>query len=191
MTAILTTISGYLIEPVLNFLKEKLCFLLSSPSVSALIIAYPEKNIILSLVSSNTMLIDLDIEVNNVMDEDEKNQTAVGFMLNPRIMYSKSVAVCKELIDVVTHSSKMVTKFVFISCDYNLLKYSESGKICYTLPSETYHQTMMLADDWDEVKFQKIKSQLLARKSDKLKIYNNFSELQAIIINNFNFKVKC
>jgi hypothetical protein len=137
------------------------------------------------------MLINLDDEIHSTMDDDEKAQTSTSAMINARIVYTKSVVVMKELLDVIIHSSKMVDKFVFTSCDYNLLKYGDAGNILYTLPSEIYYNILKQDPAWNDVKYQKVKNGLLARKANKIVIYSSFEELQGIICKNFNFKLKC
>ena len=77
-----------------------------------------------------------------------------------------------------------------MSEDYHLLKHSESGTIVYTIPSEVYHNELMLTDSWNEERFQLIKADLLSRKKDKVVVYNSFSELQNILCSHFNFTIK-
>jgi hypothetical protein len=191
MSSILTTIVTALIAPILDFLKVKLFACIGKVNKKSVLISYPEPLLINSLTSSDTMLINLDDEIHSTMDEEEKAQISSNLMINARIVYTKSEVVMRELLDVIIHSSKMVDKFVFTSCDYNLLKYGDAGIITYTLPSEIYYKVLSQESGWDDAKFQKVKAGLMARKANKILIYNNFEELQKILCENFNFKLKC
>jgi hypothetical protein len=191
MSTILTTIVTALIAPIIEFLKEKLFACVGKVNKKSILIAYPIPQLLNSLTSTDTMLINLDDEIQNTLDDDEKAQMSSNLMINARIVYTKSEVVMRELLDVIIHSSKMVNKFVFTSCDYNLLKYGDAGTITYTLPSEIYYKVLSQESGWDDVKFQKVKAGLIARKANKLLIYNSFEELQQIICTNFNFKLKC
>jgi hypothetical protein len=191
MTTIFTTIISALIVPIIDFLKEKIFAIVCKVNKKSVLIAYPEPLLVNSLTSTDSMLINLDDEIHSTMDDDEKAQTSTSAMINARIVYTKSVVVMKELLDVIIHSSKMVDKFVFTSCDYNLLKYGDAGNILYTLPSEIYYNILKQDPAWNDVKYQKVKNGLLARKANKIVIYSSFEELQGIICKNFNFKLKC
>ena len=111
-------------------------------------------------------------------------------MINPRCVYVKSCDVVSEVQDVLTNYSSKIKKFVYVSTDYHLLKYAETGSIIYTMPSNDYYNVLRTQPQWNDAQFQAIKQELILNKNNKLVIFNNFSELQAIFTSNFNFKIK-
>jgi hypothetical protein len=187
----LTTIIGAIISPLIEFIRSKICVLLGKIDKNSIVITYDEPLLIDSLISNDTMLINLDKEITSVLDSDEKDMTSNNSMINAKIWYTKSTVIITELLDVIIHSSNSTKKFVFCSCDYKLLKYGDTGTIIYTLPSEAYYNVLKLNVEWDDVKYQKIKTDLLSRKQDKIHIYSSFEQLQDILIKNYNFKIKC
>ena len=150
-----------------------------------------EPKLVASLTSNDTMLVNLDQEVNNALDVDEKDFKNVGNLVSSRVVYTKSKPIMSELFDVIQNSSKQIKKFIFISKDYNLLKYADCGKITYTLPSENYYRELKQTVSWDDESYIKIKEHLQKRKGDKIIVYNSFAELQKLLCDTYDFKIKC
>lgn len=170
-----------------NLLYDKVIKVLYNLQINAICIPYIDPSLLNNLVSTSCYLVNLDAEVGNTLDEDEKNQASLGALISPRIIYTKCIAIVNELKDVILNSSNSITQFIFISIDYRLLKYSGTGsKILNALPSDQYYQILKLQPDWNDALYDKIKNDLVTRKSSKLVIYNNLLDLQSIICKNFN-----
>ena len=189
-TAILVSAIGYAISAVISFIACKIDSILGTADISAILIPYDELALIPSLASVDTALICLDTEIDGSLDSDDKAAPSTGNLLSSRKVYLQCKTILDELIDIHKKTSKAVSKFVFFSCDYHLLKSGNAGKIIYTLPSEAYHQELMKRDAWDEPRYQKIKAELQARKSDKITVYNSFGELQQLLLKKYNFNLK-
>ncbi len=187
--AILTTVFTSLVVPILQYLHEKLFAILAKPYVKSVLIAYSEPSIIASLVSADTAIVNLDNEIENTLDEDDKKADSTSNMLNNRLVYKNSKNVISDIHDIFNGSSA-VNKFVYISTDYHLLKYADTGNITYTLPSEAYYNELKSRQDWDDKEYQHVKDELKTKKLNKVIVYNNFQELQKIFIDKFGFTVK-
>ena len=96
-----------------------------------------------------------------------------------------------ELKDVITKSSNAISKFIFFSIDYRLLKYSGTGtQIIYCVPSDTYYQELKLMIDWDDITYQKVKNDMVLRKGNKIIIYHSLIELEKIICDMYGVNIK-
>ena len=191
-TAIIVGTISALLSSIVNFVWGKFCLCVGNyVNKSSIVIAYNEPKLVASLTSNDTMLVNLDQEVNNALDVDEKDFKNVGNLVSSRVVYTKSKPIMSELFDVIQNSSKQIKKFIFISKDYNLLKYANCGKTTYTLPSENYYRELKQTVGWDDESYIKIKEHLQTRKGDKIIVYNSFAELQKLLCDTYDFKIKC
>ena len=164
MSSFLTTAIPIL-SPIINFLFGKLISMYNSSQINAVCIPFIDKNLIKNIVSNNTYLVNLDSEIFNSLDSDEKLQSITGNLFSPRIIYNRSTAIVDELKDVITKSSNAISKFIFFSIDYRLLKYSGTGtQIIYCVPSDTYYQELKLMPEWDDITYMKVKNDMVLRK---------------------------
>ena len=94
----------------------------------------------------------IDEEIKNSLDVDEKEQKPIGALISARIIFNKSGNIVDELKDVIMNSSNAITNFIFISIDYRLLKYSQTGsKILYCIPSDAYYKILKQTPEFDDV----------------------------------------
>ena len=172
---------------VFNFLYEKVVTLLCKTTINSICIPFIDETLLENLNSKSVYIVNLDKEISNTLDNDEKNQSAVGALISPRIVYNKCITVVEELIDVIIHSSGEIKAFLFISSDYRLLKYSNTcgDQVFYAVPSDAYYQVLKELPNWNDKLYQKIKTDLVNRKGNKLVIYHSFVDLQNIIVKQF------
>lgn len=175
------------ITPLLSFLYGKVMQYLNNTQINAICIPYIDPLLLNSLNSTSCYIVNLDAEIGITLDEDEKNQSSsVGALISGRIIYNKCIAIVTELKDVILHSSNSITSFIFISVDYRLLKYSGTGsKILYCVPSEAYYQILKLQPGFNNELYNKVKNDLVARKSSKLIIYHSLVDLENLICKQF------
>ena len=173
---------------VFNFLYEKVVTLLCKTTINSICIPFINDNLLINLSSKSTYIVNLDKEIFTTLDSDERLQSAIGALISPRIVYNKCLAIVNELIDVIIHSSGEIKAFLFISNDYRLLKYSNTGgsKIFYAVPSDAYYQILKNeTPNWNDQLYLKIKTDLVNRKGNKLVVYHSFVDLQNIIVKQF------
>ena len=130
-----------------------------------------------NLVSDRTLIVDLDFEIQQGMDEDDLKLSTECNLYTIRL-YNNAKKIVAELAEM-NEISKKLDNILFVSADYKLLKFcgcNESG-IDYFIPSDTLHEELKSASNWDEFKYQKIKDMLLKNKSSKLIVYNSLAEL--------------
>ena len=172
---------------VFMFVFGKMYSLIGSSDVSSVLIPYDEPKLIQSLQSSNTALIALDSEIDQSLDSDDKNSASTGNLLSSRKVYLQCEKIATELIGIHKSTSNSVNRFVF---DYHALKSGKTGPIIYLLPSDAYYQELKKQDNWNDVQYQSIKNELMAKKSGKIVVYNSFADLQQLFIDKFNFSLK-
>lgn len=178
-----------LILPLGACAKDVMATCLNKRNISGVLVPYDEPNLTKSLESLNTSLFNLDFELKNVLDIDEYKAT-VGDLLSPKEAYLNGSKTIDDILNIVIKSSNQAKRFVILSVDYKLLKYSGCSDILYCLPSQKYYEELKLRPNFDDAQFLKIRDDLLQRKKDKLHIYNNFDELLHIFTNFFNFHLK-
>ena len=186
MSQLLSSLS--FLAPVLNYLFSKvLSYFSKTAHIDAICCPYIEKSLLDNLSSKNTYIVNLDDEIKNSLDVDEKEQKPIGALISARIIFNKSGNIVDELKDVIMNSSNAITNFIFISIDYRLLKYSQTGsKILYCMPSDAYYQILKQNPEFDNVLYTKIKTDLILRKSEKINVYHSLNDLQNIICKNFS-----
>ena len=186
MSSLITTVLSNIAGPIMSIFYNWLTHF-NTISISSICIPFISQNLISQLISDSTYIVDIDAEINENLDDDEQKMECTGNLLSPRVVYSKSLAIIEELKNIITHSSKAVNSFIFVSSDYRLLKFAQVGKsILYFVPSENYYQELKTLPNWNDVKYQKIKNDLLNRKKEKLIVYHSLLDLQKLICENFH-----
>ena len=191
MSSIILSVVTQYAGAIVSFILDGVYKLFGARNVSGVMLAYHEPALMHSLISDSTALINIDAEIHDSLDDDEKAQQPSGNLLNSKVFYNKSKTVVDELKEIHCKTSKSVNRFVFISKDYKLLKFSiPDVSITYTLPSDSYHTELLKRDDWNEAEYLKIKTDVQTRKGSKVVVYNNFNELQQLFIDRFIFTLK-
>lgn len=157
------------------------------------------KKVIANLDPNNQIVfINLDEEVKNIVEASLHNpkelrhidQTQLLDLPNSKEYYQKSREAVLSIISLLENGCISKGKeLVFISSDYHLIKsaFLSNVKILYTIPSSAYASTSFEDPNVqrDKPKFNLIVKDLKQRKSDKLHVYNNHSELEAIIMSKY------
>jgi hypothetical protein len=151
------------------------------------------KTYILSHVSSDdTLWIDLDPEIFNSLDSDEK-QSSVSHNSNlniNRVVYIKAKEIFDELMEMINGTTRSIKKICFLSKDYRLLKFVGINNIVYTLGSTCYYDSLENVDDSTKKSIQAYKEEIMRNKGDKLFVYNNLTELLQFIITRYGASMK-
>ena len=135
-----------------------------------------------NLTSDTILFVDLDAEYSQVKDMDNAKLDSSSSLFLTR-MYNDINKIVDEISEMNEVSNKLKT-IVFISSDYKLLKFCgcNSSGIDYMIPTDSLHTELMKNDGWNEVEYQKLRTDLLARKSSKIQTFSNLQDLLSQII---------
>ena len=130
-----------------------------------------------NLTSESISFVDLDFETKQDVDEDHDKLDH-----NSSLYLTRLYNDCQKIVDEIASMNEVSNKLktiVFISSDYKLLKYVNANQngIDYFIPSDAFHDELKKNDGWDESKFQILRTDLIARKSSKLKIFTGLADL--------------
>ena len=177
-------------KPIITFIFGKLInyFFKKTAIINSICMPFIEPLLLENLSSKSCYIVNLDNEIANSLDSDEKEQSALGALISPRVVFEKSISIVEGLKDIILNSTNEINAFLFFSIDYRLLKYSGVGanNILYCIPSDAYYRILKSSiEKFDDDLYLKIKNDLVLRKSSKIHIYNSLNELNALICQNF------
>ena len=172
-------------------LKRLYACVVGSSTTEFVVIPYNEPNLVKTLISSDSCIVDLDAEINKILDVEDKDQESAHQMLNSSVFYKNAEKVIDDFMEIM-HKTGKYKHFVLLSTDYHLFKLINAGtpKIYYTMPSEAYYQELKQNKHFDDVKYQQIKAELMDKKKDKLIVHNSYQELELLFISKLGFRVK-
>ena len=129
------------------------------------------------LVSDSILFVDLDFEIDQSLDEDDKKLDSDSHLYVARL-YNNAKKIVEELAQM-NEMSKSLKTILFVSCDYKLLKFCSlnEGGIDYFICSDSLHEQLKVNGNWNEERYNRIKNQLIAHKQDKLHTYSSLNDL--------------
>ena len=135
-----------------------------------------------NLVSDSIVFVDLDAEIKQSLDEDDAKLDPDSHLFFAR-MFNQAKKIVEEIVEI-NLTSKKLNEIVFISSEYKILKFCDcdDGGIDYFIPTDSLHEELTKAPNWDEVKYQKIKAGLMDNKKSKLQTYSSLNDLLQQII---------
>ena len=158
-----------------TYMKTKHC---------GLLIPFLKTSLCKQLTSDSILFIDLDFEIDQSLDEDDKKLDPSSHLYVTRL-YNNAKRIVEELSEMNEMSSKLNT-LLFVSNDYKLLKFCgcNDGGIDYFICSDFLHEQLKGASNWNEVRFNAIKDKLIANKKEKLHTYSSLGDLieQVIVL---------
>ena len=183
VTLIIAKLSSLLTVNLLSTLYKFICKR-SLTRVSVTIPALCANDLKNNITSSSVVVCDLDKETDIEIDDDDRHKkTTTGNTLNvSRTVYNKASSLVQDLEDIFLNTSRETDTILYISSDYRLLIYVGIVNIEYFLPSDAYHAELIKQDNWDEVKYNITRQDLIDRKKDKLNIYTSAADLQIKVL---------
>jgi hypothetical protein len=149
-----------------------------------ILIPFLKTSLCKQLVSDSILFVDLDHEIDQSLDEDDKKLDVDSHLYIARL-YNNAKKIVAELSEM-NEMSKSLKTILFVSCDYKLLKYCglNDGGIDYFICSDSLHEQLKGASNWNEGRYDKIKDQLIANKKEKLHTYSSLNDLieQVIVL---------
>ena len=185
LTAIISKVISFITPAILSSVYTWIC----SKKITRVSIMIPAQcganDLKSTLHSTSTVICNLDDEIDNDLDDEDKAKSSGNTLSISRVVYNKSLSVITDLEDILLNTSHAINTILYISTDYRLLKYAGVVDIEYFLPSDSYHTELMKSKDWDEVKYQTTKADLVSRKYSKLYIFGSKQDLQKIVLEKF------
>jgi hypothetical protein len=139
------------------------------------------------LSSADTIFIDLDPEVWNALDDDEKvaSKSINSSLKVNRILFQKAKEVVRDIVEMIEGTSKSIKKVCFLSADYRLLKYLGVPNITYTIGASSYYESIEIPEDRKR-DIAAYKDDITRNKGNKLVVYTSLNELMSFITSQYN-----
>ena len=159
-----------------------LCSACMNTKKQGLMIPFLKTSLKNNLVSDSIVFVDLDAEIKQSLDEDDAKLDPDSHLFFAR-MFNQAKKIVEEIVEI-NLTSKKLNEIVFISSEYKILKFCDcdDGGIDYFIPTDSLHEELTKAPNWDEVKYQKIKAGLMDNKKSKLQTYSSLNDLLQQII---------
>lgn len=178
LTSLATVLTDKLLSPVAKWcacnISECIC---GHAKHEGILLPFLKTSLKNNLTSESTLIVDLDAELEQSLDDDDKKLDPSSHLYVARL-YNNAKKIVSEIAEMNEISKKLDT-ILFVSSDYKMLKYcgcDESG-IDYFIPSDGLHEDLKKASNWNEDKYQGVKARLMQFKANKLKTYSCLNDL--------------
>ena len=193
-STIIYTAAGGILSGLKNGLSGLLQCFLYKYQLSGIVIspAGGKSHIMNHISSSDTLFIDLDPEIFNSLDDDEKlNAKSNNSSLNVnRTVFQKGREVVRDLVEMINGTSKSIKKICFLTADYRLLKFLGIPTITYTLGSNVYYENLSDISAEKKAEIQKYSDDLKKNKANKLLVYSSLNDLMSFVTSNYGCTLK-
>ena len=144
-----------------------------------------------NLKSNDTFFVDLDKEIWDAFDDEEKELSKIKHVNLPfnRVMYLKAKEISKEIVEMINGTTKSVKKIVFLSADFRMLKYIGVPRLYYTIGTKSYYETLDIPEEKQKL-LEHYQEDIKEFKESKLVPYDSLSALISFITAITNAKVR-